>query len=97
MECKTEDASVLETTKELIHRSQHVGWPDEQPIDIANELEQVISALLDPKSVELPKFYRGLFAPTGPVQEIAISNEWHDAYLALSSEYDSLEPVLASE
>jgi hypothetical protein len=86
--------SVLSTTKELLLRSAREGWPDEDPTQVAQELDEIISHVLRPDSCPVPKHALIDFAPTGPVQEIAMANGWHDAYLVLSEEYDALKHLL---
>ena len=86
--------SVLATTKELLLRSKNEGWPDENPNEAAQEIDKVISHIFEPKKNPLPQFALILYTPTGPIQEIAMSNGWHDAYLALSEEYDNLEYLI---
>jgi len=89
--------SVLATTKELLLRSKNEGWPDENPNDIAMEIDKTISHVFEPEQNHLPKFALILYTPTGPIQEIAISNGWHDAYMALSEEYDNLEYLIRED
>ncbi len=87
--------SVLATTKEYLARSELAGLPDEDPREAIEDLDELISHLLDPAANPAPEFYRVLFAPTGPIQEIAMANDWHDEYAALSAEYDGLEHLIA--
>jgi hypothetical protein len=86
--------SVLATTKELLLRSNSEGWSDENPNEAAQEIDKLISHLFEPKQNPLPEFALILFSPTGPIQEIAMANGWHDAYMALSEEYNSLEHLI---
>ena len=85
---------VLATTKELISRSEKDGWPDEDPKEALQEIERVIDNLFSPEPKELNDYTRIMFAPTGPFQEISMSNGWSDAYLNLSEEYDKLAHLL---
>lgn len=89
--------SVLATTKELLLRSEDEGWPDEDPSEVAQEVGALISHVLEPDNSPLPEHALALFAPTGPIQEIAISNDWHSAFMALSEEYDGLESILNAD
>ncbi|UCD88619.1 MAG: hypothetical protein JSW04_09090 [Desulfobacterales bacterium] len=89
--------SVLSTTKELLLRSKNEGWPDEEPSEFAIEIDKIISHIFNPKENPLPEFASILYAPTGPIQEIAMSNGWHGAYIALSEEYDNLEYLIREE
>ncbi|MEH6631534.1 MAG: hypothetical protein V7776_11930 [Halopseudomonas aestusnigri] len=88
--------TILATTKELLSRSTVQGWPDEDPIEITGLVNETISHVLKPEANPLPEYATILFIVTGPIQEIAISNGWHDAYLLLATEYDDLEYLLKS-
>ncbi len=89
--------SVLATTKELLLRSDREGWPDENPKEAAENLDRIISHLLDPNGCPLPEFATVYYAPTGPIQEIAINNGWHDTYMALANEYDKIMDLLMKD
>ncbi|WP_433064191.1 hypothetical protein [Dactylosporangium sp. CS-033363] len=43
-------------------------------------------------SGEVPSALRILFAPTGPIQEVAISSGWGDAFLTLADRFDEVCP-----
>ena len=85
--------TVLSTTYVLLQNSTEEGWPDEKPAEAAHMVERMIAHLFDPAR-PLPEFWQVLFAPTGPAQEIAMNNGWHDAYMKLSSEFDRLDYLL---
>ena len=53
----------------------------------------MIAHLFD-SAITLPEYWSILFAPTGPIQEIAISNGWHDPYMKLAEEFDKLAHLL---
>jgi hypothetical protein len=89
--------SVLSTTKEFLLRSKYEGWPDEKPNDTALEIDKIISHILHPEQNPLPKFASILYLPTGSIQEIAMSNGWHDAYMSLSEEYDDLAYLIKED
>jgi hypothetical protein len=89
--------TVLSTTKEFLLRSKYEGWPDEKPNDTAIEIDKIISHIFHPEQNPLPKFVSILYLPTGPIQEIAMSNGWHDAYMSLSEEYDDLAYLIKEE
>ena len=82
--------SILADTKELVLRSKYHGWLDVNPEEVAHEIDDLISHILQPSQFPLPEFTLALFAPTGPIQEVAIANRWHDAYMILSEEFDNL-------
>ncbi len=89
--------AVLAATKELLLRSDREGWPDEDPQEVAEEVGQVIAHVLEPAKNSLPQHARALFAATGPIQELALSNGWHEEYMALASEFDTLQHLLFGE
>jgi hypothetical protein len=78
---------VLSTTKELLMRSTVNGWPDESPNEALDVINKMIDHLFDVK-LELPKYWDIQFSPTGPIQEIAMSNGWSNAYLTVSGMFD---------
>jgi hypothetical protein len=86
--------SVLATTKELLLRSKKEGWADEKPDEMVLEINKIISHLIDPGQNHLPEFAQIIYAPTGPIQEIAMSNGWVDEYMSLSAEFDDLEYLI---
>jgi hypothetical protein len=81
---KKELLAVLSTTKELVLKSKNDGWPDVSPIDTALEIDELIAYILNPEKNTIPEYASILYAPTGSLQEIAMSNGWHDDYLSLS-------------
>lgn len=83
--------SVLGATRALVANSRREGWPDEAPDDCVVVLDQLMASIILPGEAAVPEFAAIYFLPTGPIQEIAISNGWHDAYMDLSSEYDDIE------
>jgi hypothetical protein len=86
--------SVLAATKELLLRSKEEGWADEKPDEMVLEINKTISYLIDPDQSIRPDIAKIMFAPTGPIQEIAMSNGWVDEYMALSAEFDDLEYLI---
>ena len=92
----TEDSSaammsLLKETLELVRNSPHEGWPDEQPAECADVLRNMIAFLEDPPTHACPEYGMIQFAPTGPIQEIAIANGWHDRYMELAEKFDRLQ------
>jgi hypothetical protein len=83
--------AVLGATRALVAQSLRAGWPDEQPVECAAVLDQMIAHIVNPDGCDVPKYATTQFAPTGPIQEIAISNGWHDVYMKLAAAYDALE------
>jgi len=86
--------SVLSTTRLLVGQSKREGWPDEQPKEIGRDLDQIINSVFFQGEEGLPKYWGLLYVPTGPLQEISISNGWAEAFLKLAEEFDSLEYLL---
>jgi hypothetical protein len=77
----------LERTCVLLERSAEDGWSNLTPAEAAKNLRDAIGALARGQAVD----YRSLgveFAPTGPIQEIAMANGWHEEYLQLARVVD---------
>ncbi|MCG8511554.1 MAG: hypothetical protein MI741_20260 [Rhodospirillales bacterium] len=70
--------------------SAREGWPDESPDACVDVLDQMMAHVIDPNKFPVPEYASIYYAPTGPIQEIAISNGWRDAYMKLAEEYDRL-------
>jgi hypothetical protein len=86
--------AILATTKILLSHSTQDGFGLEYPTDAAQQIDQIIDSIFFKSGKTLPKYWSILFAPTGPLQEIAIANGWSDIYLKLSEEFDGLEYIL---
>ena len=53
-------------------------------------IREIDSLLVELRAGRVPTpMLRVLFAPTGPIQEAAISSGWGDAFLALANRFDS--------
>jgi hypothetical protein len=91
---KMQMLAILGATRALVAQSPHEGWPDEAPPECVAVLDGMMASLINPKKYSPPDYACIQFAPTGPIQEIAMSNGWHDAYMTLSTEYDRLEKKL---
>jgi hypothetical protein len=87
---KLEMLAVLGAARALVVQSKSDGWPDETPSECATVLDQMMAHAIDPEGNPCPPYAGIQFAPTGPIQEIAISNGWHDSYMELSEAYDGL-------
>jgi hypothetical protein len=57
--------------------------------EIRSQLDHSIQAL-EGSSEVCVKELEFLFAPTGPLQETAMSNDWSEEYLSLASQFDAL-------
>ena len=86
--------AVLAATRTLVAKSKREGWPNEKPEEVCNDLDQIIDAIYYKKGGPLPRHWSILFAPTGPIQEISISNGWAETFLKLAKEIDSCEHIL---
>lgn len=86
--------ATLGAARALLINSEKEGWPDESPSEAAATLDAMMAHLIAPDRVACPRFASIQFAPTGPLQEVAISNGWHDAYMALAEEFDHLQQEL---
>ncbi len=82
---------ILAKTLALVITSKNSGWPDEQPDECAETLRRMIDFVTDPQPGKCPEFAAIQFLPTGPIQEIAMANGWHDAYPMLADAYDKSE------
>lgn len=80
---------VLDQVKRLIERSEQSDWTPFAPSEIATDLSAAISRLDRREAIE-QEHLEMLFAPTGPIQETAMSAGWSDEYLKLSTEFDVL-------
>ena len=92
---KLEMLAVLGATRALVVQSEREGWPDEQPNECATVLDQMMAHTINPAKISCPPYACIQFAPTGPIQEIAISNGWHDSHMELSAQYDELAKELS--
>ncbi len=86
--------AILSSTKDLLLDSKKDGWPDVSPAETILEIDELIAHISNPDENILPKDARLLCMVTGPLQEIAISNGWHDNYLSLAQKYDKLEYLI---
>lgn len=79
----------LQRTLDLVRGSASAVWaPDEVP-QIAEDLEAALLALKSGAQVDRARL-RMLFAPTGSIQETALSNGWGDEFLVLSACVDAV-------
>ena len=90
---KAEEATrlreVLDRVRQFVERSSQSNWTSYAPAEISADLGAAISRLEQGELVATDHL-RMLFAPTGPIQETAMSNKWPYDYLKLSSEFDDL-------
>ena len=86
--------AVLGATRAFVTMSTREGWPDEKPDECTEVLDKMMAHIINPEKNQNPEYCSIQFLPTGPIQEIAISNGWHDQYMDLSTQYDKLEKKL---
>ncbi|MEW5872857.1 MAG: hypothetical protein AB1894_26595 [Chloroflexota bacterium] len=86
--------AILGATRALVAQSLHHGWPDESLAECIAVLDKMMTSIINPTDYRTPEYACIQFAPTGPIQEIAIANGWHEAYMTLSGEFDRLESIL---
>ena len=82
---------VLAKVKERVDRSEESDWTPFTPSEVSSDLAAAIARLDEGLSIDGSGLAM-LFAPTGPIQEIALGSGWSDDYLTLSSEFDALAP-----
>ena len=87
-------AAVLGVTRAFVSHSPRDGWPAVTPADCSVVLDGMIATCLSRGKVGPPELSSIQFSPTGPIQEIAMANGWHDEYMDLASEYDRLSSSL---
>ena len=86
--------SILGATRAFVSMSPRDGWPDESPSECSEVLDKMMAHVINPDKNPVPKYGSIQLLPTGPIQEISISNGWADEYLELSSQYDKLAKKL---
>ena len=82
-------SEALQRTLDLVRGSSSSVWAHDDVQQIAEDLEVAILALRHGSHVDRARL-RMLFAPTGSIQETAVSNGWGDEFLALSACVDGL-------
>ncbi|MBT7444943.1 MAG: hypothetical protein HN790_13380 [Methylococcales bacterium] len=88
--------ATLSATKTFLLHSPNDGWPDEDPMEAAEVIDKMILNVLDASRNPMPEFASIYYSPTGPLQEIAMSNGWHEHYMALAAEYSKLAYLFQS-
>jgi predicted aconitase len=80
---------VLQRCLELTRASHDSDWSCLNAQEIAAILEQEINVLQNGFKADRDEL-KMLFAPTGPLQETAMANNWSNEYLELSKVFDEL-------
>ena len=83
-------ADVLTQVAQLLTSSQESDWTPFEPKEIVAVLERELFSLRTDNKLVNPTELAMLFAPTGPIQEISMANNWSKEYLALSEQVDAL-------
>jgi hypothetical protein len=81
--------AVLSSAKVLLEAAgKNDGWSFETAGESLQVINDAIAFFLNPADNKLPEDISMQFAPTGPLQEIAISNGWSEMFLKLAEQYD---------
>jgi hypothetical protein len=80
---------LLNKVKGLLIKHNNMSFDGLSPAEIGMDLGIVIEQLQNGERID-KEYLKALFAPTAPIQECAIANDWSDEYLRLSSEFDDL-------
>lgn len=84
---------LLERTRVLIDASEESSWEGLSTAEIGMDLSIAIENLTNGKAIDRD-LLRMHFAPTGPLQEIAMMSGWTDEYMSLSERFDKLIDAL---
>jgi hypothetical protein len=82
-------SAVLTRCRELSQTSQDAVWSSTSVAEILAILDRGLEALRSGAVLNRDEL-KLLFAPTGALQETAMSNGWSDEYLLLAAEFDRL-------
>ena len=81
---------VADLLVELRSRPQDTGWSSfDDENSLIREVERLASLVEEDKRSAAESLWL-LFAPTGALQETALSSGWHDEYMALAQRFDAL-------
>jgi hypothetical protein len=83
-------SSIIQIVHGKISDESDVIWGGfDSPKKLRDEIERDLIELQTGNTAPLLK-YKLWFAPTGPLGEIALSNNWANEYLKLAEEFDKL-------
>ena len=88
-ELREELKLVLQEVYEYVKQSEDSIWSDMDTKEIKNKLLSADSVLSKGKSPSTFSL-KYLFAPTGPLQETAIENDWVEEYMVLAEKFDKV-------
>ena len=80
---------LLVAVKGFLFKYDNMSFDGLSPAEIGMDLGIVIEQLQNGERID-KEYLTALFAPTAPIQECAMANEWTDEYLRLSGEFDDL-------
>ncbi len=87
--------AILSSVKVLLETaSPNEGWSCEEPEESLQVINDAIAFFLNPAENKYPADISMYFAPTGPLQEISISNGWSKMFLKLADQYDNYSHIL---
>ncbi len=87
--------SVLVTTKSLLENlSPEESFFGDELNDALETINQAIAFFHEPEINKIPKMLDILYAPTGSIQELSISNGWAKIYLELAEAFDKTSYTL---
>ena len=81
--------SLLARCRELVAGSEDFVWSGMDAADIRQSLDAGMVSITGNSKPDVGELTL-LFAPTGPLQETSISNDWSEEFLAIASEFDAL-------
>ncbi|MCA9013759.1 MAG: hypothetical protein KDA77_00380 [Planctomycetaceae bacterium] len=81
--------TVLQQCRELTLASNDSDWSWMDVPKIIDSLDRSIRILQESRPLDLNEL-RFLFAPTGPLQETSMSNNWSDEFLLLAEQFDNI-------
>jgi len=81
--------AVLDDVRAALRRPDNdFSWSSFGDMDAAlSEIDGLVAKIRFDEPV--PVLLRVLFAPTGPIQEVALSSGWGDEFLALADRFDA--------
>lgn len=82
-------ALVADLLVQLRSRPQDTAWPSfDDESSLIGEVER-LALLVEEDEPSAAEGMWLLFAPTGALQETALSSGWHDEYMALAQRFDA--------
>lgn len=78
---------ILSRTIQLLAKSQPSDWTPFSPEEVTEDLLKAVRAIDEDSPVD-KNTLKMHFTPTGPLQEIAMSNDWTNEYLQLADHFD---------